>query len=499
MSLVRIEYLADEGSLERGRDYFRRGKVLRATILADGTIEGVVEGENFYRVRLTARTWSCDCPMGVQGVFCKHCVAVALKALGEADAAAPPSRSAATSTTGLADAQKQLLDGFRTRRELYDWRAVSDYAGIAYASVEGLRDAAQTWGAAALIPTVHKAIASTVRVIHRADDSNGEIGTIVRELLDLHAELCAIASPPPTKLADWLIDFQFDGKQDFFNPDVALYADALGEKGLARFDERLRQIEGKLPPPSDDYDDRTMVRYNFERLAVARRDVAGIIASFGELTRSYRLHDLAKALVEVGAIDEAIAFAERGTHAELGWQAERCGQYWCELLHENRSRDEELAARTLIFERWPTAQNAQGLAAVAGDGWATLAEDAYAKLEKRDPSELINALLGLGLDERAWNEAHRFTLHERQWTRLVAAREKVDPASVVPVLRELIDTDLQIADARNYKSAAKRLKQLRAALKATGAGDEFEPIVAALREEHRRRPRLLEELRKAGF
>ncbi|MHB1172401.1 MAG: SWIM zinc finger family protein [Lacisediminihabitans sp.] len=502
LPLPRIEYLADEASLERGRDYFRRGLVLRATTHSDGTVDGVVEGENLYRVTLRARSWSCDCPIGVQGVFCKHCVAVALaarEAPGTDAASARPDASDASLAAGsLAAAQKRILSAFRTRRELYRWSAVSEYASVAYAAVDELREAAGVWGAAALIPTVQKAIASTVRVILRADDSNGVIGTVIDDLLSLHAQLCTAAPPPVNTLVDWLIAFQFDGTQDFFNPDIVDYSGALGEIGLRRFGEKLDTLDGQLEAQPTDTDS-VIFRYNRQRLAVAQRDVPGIVASFGELAMSYRLHDVAKALIEVGAVDQAIAYAERGALLDSGWQAEKAGQYWCELLHEHRTHDDEIAARQLVFDRWPTATNAVRLAKAAGDAWATRAEDAYAKLEQRHPRELIETLLGLDLTDRAWREAQRHPLDAQLWTRLVAVQQEVDPASVVPVLRELIDTDLEVSDARNYKSAVKRLKQLRSALKAVGREDEFAPIVASLQDEHRRRPRLLEELRRAGF
>lgn len=107
--------------------------------------------------------------------------------------------------------------------------------------------------------------------------------------------------------------------------------------------------------------------------------------------------------------------------------------------------------------------------------------------------------MGLSLAERAWVDAQRHTLDNGLWSRLVAAREHDDPESVIPVLRDLIESDLTVSDARNYKSAAKRLKQLKVALRTLGRENEFDGILSDLRTEHRRRPRLLEELRKAGF
>jgi hypothetical protein len=505
--LPRYELLADSASIARGRDYFTRGRVLRIHRKSDGSLEGVVEGEHFYRVRLDERSWDCDCPMGIAGVFCKHCVALALAgAAPEEDQNSKPTPVPASpdesgpATLGLREAQKTLLVAFRSRRDLHDWRSVDHYARVAHTSVDELRDASHIWGAAALIPTVQKAIAATARVLHHADDSNGVIGGVVDYLLDLHAELCRLDPPPTRKLVDWLIDFQFDGSQDFFTPDIAAYADALGETGLNHIGARLHGMQDQFGPPTQDFNsDHHRVRHNLQRLAVARRDPQGVIDSFGELVRSYRLHDLAKALMEIDAIDLAIIFAQRGATIEDGWQAEKCALYWSELLAQHRDHAHEIDARRQIFERWPTASNALSLARAMGDDWESIAEDAYARLLTRSIRDLIETLLGLGLDDRAWNSAQGHALDAQLWGRLVVVREKTDPASVLPILRQLIANDLEVADARNYKSAARRLKQLRRAMVAAGAQGDFDGIVSELREQHKRRPRLMEELLRAGL
>jgi hypothetical protein len=503
--LPRVELLADSASLARGRDYFDQGRVVRFMVKPDGTIEGVVEGDHFYRVRLMARSWDCDCPMGVSGVFCKHCVAVAFAAkAGSAPeaiamhnvASAPHLRSA--DTAGLAGAQKEIVAAFRSRRNFYEWRSVEQYADIAEAGIQQLREAARIWGASALVPTAQKSIAAVMRVIHHADDSNGAIGFLVDQLLTLHAELCAEEPPPAKKLVDWLIDFQFDGRQDLFALDVAAYADALGTKGLTLFETRLRGIRNQFSVAAAEPDlDRLLVRHNLRRLAVARRDPRGVIDSFDDLSRSYQLQDAAKTLAEIGAIDLAMEYARKGAGTSDGWQAEKCALYWCELLAEHRSHDEEVDARRWVFERWSTTSNAMNLARAMGDGWQLVAEDAYARLAGRSTRDLIETLLGLGLDERAWLSAQGEILDAGLWARLVAVREASDPVSVLPILRQLIEGDLEVADARNYQSAARRLKQLRQAMAAGGMGDDFAEIVAELRERHKRRPRLLEELRKA--
>ena len=424
------------------------------------------------------------------------------------DAPAVASRTDASRTVAsaetLAQARTRIPAMFRTRRELIRWDAVSDYVNDAIAGVHVLRHAAGTWGSAALIPTTEKALSAVVKVSLRADDSNGEIGGLMDELLALHAELCNATPPKPAVLVDWLIDFRFDGTQDFFEPDVADYADALGSPGLSLLGARLDALEAALPEPTDAWDSpRQLIGHYRERAAVATGDPATVVASFGELTRSYRLHDLANALVEVGDIDRALDYAERATLLESSWQAERAGQYWCDLLHKERPRD-EVAARQLVFARWPSARNALPLAQAADDPssdvpWSSLAEAVYAQLETQHPSELITTLLSLGLTERAWEAGERLTTDVRLWTLLVAAREKTDPSVVIPALIRLIQTDLEVSKPRNYKSAVARLRQLRRALKATDDAAVFPLIVADLRDENRRRPTLLQAFDRAGF
>jgi uncharacterized Zn finger protein len=301
------------------------------------------------------------------------------------------------------------------------------------------------------------------------------------------------------------MDFAFDGSQDYFEPDVADYAEALGAPGLVLLRERLDEHEAVLPPQTKEWDStRSQIAEYRERAAVAGGDPGEVIAVFGELTRSYRMHDLAKALAEVGAIDQAITYAERATLLEDGWQAERAGHYGCDLLHEQGQPEAEIAARQLVFARWPTAKNALTLAQTTDHEsssvpWSSLAESVYATLETQHPRELITTLLGRGLPERAWDAAERLTTDVGLWTTLVAAREKSDPAAVVPALIWLIHADLEVSKPQNYKSAVARLKQLRRALTATDAAGQFPLIMAELRDQNRRRPNLIQAFDRAGF
>ena len=106
-----------------------------------------------------------------------------------------------------------------------------------------------------------------------ADDLDGTIGDLARDLLELHAQVCDEVVVDPMKLAKWMLRFSLDD-QDFFELDPVRYAGALGELGLAAYRREVRQ---RL----DSGDDSFGVGYAQERLAVLDRDVSEIVRLLG--------------------------------------------------------------------------------------------------------------------------------------------------------------------------------------------------------------------------
>ncbi|UBF27127.1 SWIM zinc finger family protein [Kovacikia minuta CCNUW1] len=78
----RLKELADDRSYQRGEAYFRQGRVCSVEQQED-TIIARVEGTETYEVKFEIEdqnqlSYQCDCPVGIDGWFCKHCVAVGL-------------------------------------------------------------------------------------------------------------------------------------------------------------------------------------------------------------------------------------------------------------------------------------------------------------------------------------------------------------------------------------------------------------------------------------
>jgi hypothetical protein len=232
-----------------------------------------------------------------------------------------------------------------------------------------LAAAAVTHDPTDVFAVTQKAIASSLKVIMRADDSSGIIGDACRALLDLHPRAAARAKPPVAKLVDWMMKFQFDNECDFFSVDPVAYTHALGEPGIAAYRSKLAEVESGLgarpteqtrwtSPHSHEW---VTLDWNARRLAVYDRDVEGIIRTHSRDRQVARwLQDTAEALAEIGEFDLAIDWARQAVDVGPWHQSLPAGEYWCHLLAEHRPH-EALSARLEVFRRWPSSGTADHL------------------------------------------------------------------------------------------------------------------------------------------
>ncbi|QGF25025.1 hypothetical protein Rai3103_01620 [Raineyella fluvialis] len=404
---------------------------------------------------------------------------------------------------------------------MHRWSAANAYGSQLQGAVDMLRQAAQDEPADQVLGVTQRAIASALRVIWRADDSSGIIGDAIRDLLDLHAELARAAQPPAAKLVDWMVNFQFVQEVDYFEIDPVAYAPALGEKGLARYRAKLAEIADTLGPELTDEQEaalwaqratdpeswerrandrhvRFTLAWNARRLAVWDRDVAAIIATHARDRRvAAWLTDTAEALAEVGEFDLAIDWARQATEFGPGHQSVAAAAYWCTLLAEHRPQD-ELAARLEVFRRWPTAGHAGAVHKAAGDAWPDHRDAVMVGLEQHPREAVAFTLHHLADVPLAWTLAHSLGLDDPQlWDELATAYEKIDPVAALAVHTARVVADLEIADAKRYRAAARRLARMRTLARKADQVAEIDQLIAELRATHRRRPRLQLEFDRA--
>ena len=408
--------------------------------------------------------------------------------------------------SSLAD---DVLPLIRTRSDIHRWSASNSHGRQMHEAIDILEAATSTHDPVEVHKVTHKALASALKVIARADDSSGIIGDACQRLLGLHPQTAAAARVSPTKLADWMIDFHF-GKNDvdYFELDPVAYAPALGDTGMAVFRSKLHDVaKGLGPEPSrserwnsEHSHEWFVLEHLAQRLAVHDRDIEAIIRTHvGDRAVAAWFTDTAKAFEEIGEFDLAIDWAKQATDFGPGHQSQAGGEHWCRLLQEHHP-DEVLEARLELFRRWPSASMAARLHDASGPAWSEHRDNVLATLAAR-PDDAVRFVLSTLKDpEHAWRLAHDLALTSgHTWSDLLSAYEHIDPLATLPIHTELVESELLNAGAEHYRLAAKRLKHMRSLAAGTSAAPSLDDLIARLREEHRRRPRLQQEFTRAGL
>ena len=401
-------------------------------------------------------------------------------------------RLRAARVSGDLGALRALVDrGLRTRRFL-DWRAGREWAHDARPIVAELEAAAEHMASQELVELLERAIGHVVKVMQtRADDSSGTIGDLVRDLMDAHARACDAGVADPKRLAAWIVRFRFRD-QDYFEADPVRYARALGDRGLAA----VRRAVAEEP------EDGFAANWFRERLAILDGDSDRIVTLLGgDLTQPHQYIRVAEAMTELGDEDEALRWSRQGIERTSGWQTSRLYDLACEIQTRRGQPLEVLALRRDQHERSPTSSTYRQLKTAADllVAWPVERAAALGALRRRDPGELVDALLGEGDSELAWQTATatESDLGLRRWLRLAEAREPAHPADAVPIYWRAVDEALETADRRNYAQAVRILRRAGTAAAAAGEDATFHARLAVLREQHRRRPTLITMLDKA--
>ncbi|MGH9080927.1 MAG: hypothetical protein ACRDYE_12805 [Acidimicrobiales bacterium] len=382
----------------------------------------------------------------------------------------------------------------RTRRFLgyYESREWADEAAPV---VEAIREEVASSPTQELVRLIERAVGRVVKVILRADDSDGLIGALARELLDLHAQACDAGVADPVKLARWMIRFAFDD-QDFFEVDPVRYASALGDSGLPTYRREVEQRREKG-------DDSFAARYASERLAVLDGDIDVIIDLLGgPLNRPYDFIRVSEAMKELGRDGDVLTWAGRGIAETSGWQVAQLYDLAAEVYRRRRDHEALLQLRRDQHDRMPSASSYELLRQAAEEAlvWQLERPAARSLLAEHDLGGLVDVLLSDGEPDEAWRaatESPDWDAGERRWMRLAEAREPSHPEDAMVVYLRLADHELETTGRSAYMRGTRMLKRARRAATAAERSSEFADHLHELRDRYRRRPTLIEMLDKA--
>lgn len=277
--------LAGDRYYERGVGYFEEGRV-HSLAQYDEHITAEVWGTETYQVHLWLENdhlySRCTCPLGVDDLFCKHCVAVGLTWIDEpppyqmGDAPSKPGTTMQDVRDYLArqerdDLVKLILDRAMEdapwrehllmkaaaqqsggadintfRRSLRNAIAIGDfvdyYGAASYADgvqsvMDGLDDLLDQGYASDVIELCEEAILLLDDAINSVDDSDGHLNFILDQVEELHYQACKLGNPNPHALAERLFHMELQSGYGFFNNALETYGDILGEAGRATYQD----------------------------------------------------------------------------------------------------------------------------------------------------------------------------------------------------------------------------------------------------------------------
>ena len=398
--------ITDAHTLRRGRDYAHLGCV--GSILEhDGVIEAAVHGTRLYYTKLWHEQGklhsSCTCPLGEDGIFCKHCVALGFVWMGEGPAedlgepGSDPSPEIdmkeirshllTRDKSDLADIilgqaldderllRKLLVDIARTEgggreavilRKVIDdavqmdgfvgYREAASYAqGIedAVDGVEHLLKSGQPSAAVELSEYALKAVEGQIGSIH---DSDGSIRPILERMQKIHHSACVKARPERNDLARRLFEWELDSDWDVLAGAASTYRDVLGSEGLSVYsalaEAEWSKVKALLPGEDNatDFIPRFRITRIKETLARQTGDIEQLVAvKSRDLSTAYHFLEIALEYKKAGKDDLALQWAERGVGAFPEGKHSQLREFLAKEYHGLKRHDE---AMTLIWKEF---------------------------------------------------------------------------------------------------------------------------------------------------
>lgn len=404
-----IRELSGEQSYERGEHYFANGQV-RSVTEDKGRLSATVQGAQAYRVSVWVEgsdvEYSCTCPMGRDGAFCKHSVAAGLAWLQES--AEHPARQkgrrkpAVTmddvrsylqgqEKPALIDLliqqaaendrlrQRLLLQAAKRRAKGIDldtYRRAIDLAadtgdfieyGAAYDYAQGIEDAIDSIDelmreghANEVVELAEHALAAVERALESVDDSDGYMGGVLERLQQLHLAACRRAKPDPEELAKRLWEWELRGQWDIFCGAAETYAGVLGRRGIAVYRQLAEAEWAKVPTlgprrtEGRDYARRFRITRVMAALARQTGDLEAVVAvKKRDLSSPYNYLQIAETYKAARKHDLALEWAERGVNAFAERTDSRLRDFLAREYHRRKRHDEAMAIIWAEFAESP--------------------------------------------------------------------------------------------------------------------------------------------------
>ena len=549
--------------------------------MSDHELSAVVDGTMSYRVRLWCEegslAYSCSCPVGDTETCCKHCVATGLVWLrtidrDDSDADDRVARSIdlrdhllsleksalvdhlleAAETDELlhaklmfhaakASAQPADLEPYRQAIEAaivvddyVDYRSMYGYASNIHEVLSTLGQLLEDGNGDEVIALCEYALECVEDALGRVDDSDGELGGIRDDLVELHHDACLLASPEPEPLAERLFDWAIHSEWEIFLDSAERYADVLGDVGLARYRTVATRVWEQLPElkdGADRYGSRFRITYIMECLASVAGSLDELVAiKARDLTHAYSYFQIVELLADAERYDDALAWAERGLAAfpdntdvrlvdvaareleRANRQDEAMSILWRHFESASRASSYELlqrhAATLDVWEAWrPRAlehlRNVERGARRRQDG-ASARPGAPRFLPRsldlwHESSELVTILLGERDVDAAWEQAQLGGCSPTLWLQLAILRERDHPEDAIPIYQREAERSIETKHNRGYEEGVAFMARVGDLMHRSGEDQAFVRYAAEVRARHKPKRNLMKLLDQKGW
>jgi len=498
-----IRRLADVQSYQRGREYFSAGKV-ESLKVQGARASALVLGSQLYSVTLTADDGvldgSCDCPVGSDGDFCKHCVAAALAWLnrsgrGKVQEVTPGGRRSGSST-GAAVVRRALEKAVRVRN-FVPYREATGWASGVHDAIDSIERLLNDGQAAAVIGLCESALQSLLGAIQSVDDSDGHFATLRDRLQDLHYRACQEARPDPVELARRLFQFELHSDFDVFYGAVERYAKVLGAKGMKVYRELAHAEWAKVPVRTaknegSDWGRYFHITHIMESLAGTSGDIEERVAVMSrDLSSAYDYWKIAGLYREARQHDNALLWAEKGLKAFPHHTDTRLREFAAEEYRRRRRHEDAMRLMWAEFSERPYLESYKTLQqhAKKAGAWPAWRERALAEIRLRmagdDHSTLVAIFFYERNPEEAWREAQAGGCSDDLWIQLASVREKEHPEDAAPIYLKQAEAAVAATSSGRYEDAVGHLVKAASAMQRIGQGAEFVRRLEALRVKYK--------------
>jgi len=506
--------LAGEKVFARGQAYHSAGHV-DILALEPRRVLAQVAGTEDYRTVLEGRDakieGECSCPAFEGWGFCKHMVAVALAAnaagdngtavgagalarirdhlkakgvdalveviveLAERDPALfrkldMAAAAAFEDETVLEPRYRKAINEATRTRGFVDYGAAPRWASGVQLVVDGIGDLMPAGRAGLALRLAEHAIARIERAVDRIDDSDGHCGALLHRARDIHLEACRAARPDPVKLARDLFAREMEDDYDTFYRAAALYADVLGEAGLAEYRRLAAEVWSELPPraggnrtPPDFSADYFQLKGILDFFAECDGDVEARIAIRAKDLSSPRHYlELAEFCLAQDRKEEALHRAEEGLWVFEDEQPdEQLVFFAVDLLDQAGRRAEALTHLWRVFQKEPSLELYKRLRRLGGE---EARERALPHLEARlaedrptpwhSPADLlIRVLMEETMFGAAWTAVREHGASRGLKESLAKASETSHSQNALEVYADRVEELVGVGGNYNYEEA----------------------------------------------